>query len=624
VYLDLLSHRPSRRRLAAKRLWREHVLRRWKRRKPAVLAVLAAVVLTLGVVGFHMTPSAGKGSRPYSLLESFYRAPQLFGLGGGDVANPSTYLQVARFLAPFVLGYAALGAIFAMYREELNRFVVRHWRRHVVVAGLGPAGSRLAKAFAEEGWPVVAIERDATNVEVIACREQGVRVLFGDATEPSVLRQAGLDNAVLLASFCGDDRANIDVTAAARAVCAHPRAQVLTAVAGFDDFDLWHAMKAPALVDRDSAAFRLELVNLWALAAERLLDTYPPFHSKHPGSPHVVVVSDEGLAGSLVIAVLRRWVRTERRDGDTLRLSLAGTSPAAVLDLVRRNPELEEISSCAIEVWDEARLLAPWERADRAGPAGTTVYVALASETAALTTALNIRDHLERGERTSLVVVVEDEGAGVAHAVRRGGVAMEGVHAFGWLSSALRPAALLEGMSTEVIARFAHQLHCEHERARGVTEAEDPSLVAWEFLPRALRESNRAWADGIAAKLATVRCAVAPAPLVLPENPGFVFEEEEVQRLAPLEHDRWSADMKRMGYRPGPRDAAHRPYIDVPFEALPEENKEKDREHVRMIPFVLARAGFRVRRLSEPEPPSAEVLQVAAATTSTTKRATSM
>jgi hypothetical protein len=99
---------------------------------------------------------------------------------------------------------------------------------------------------------------------------------------------------------------------------------VLTALAGFDDFHLWQVMKAPALVDRDESGFRLELVNLWAVAAELLLDEHPPFPRQHPGSPHVVVVSDEGLADSLLIAILRRWMAAHRDASDSLRLTLVG------------------------------------------------------------------------------------------------------------------------------------------------------------------------------------------------------------------------------------------------------------------------------------------------------------
>jgi hypothetical protein len=204
-----------------------------------------------------------------------------------------------------------------------------------------------------------------------------------------------------------------------------------------------------------------------------------------------------------------------------------------------------------------------------------------------------------RWDETPIVVVVEDDDAGVAHAVKRGGPAMKGIHAFGWRSRTLRPAPLLESTATEAIARLGHLLHCQQQQQLGLTEQQDPSLVAWEDLPGSLRESNRLWADGIATKLGSLHCVVVPAPLLDPERSNFGFTEAEVASLAPFEHERWSADMKRMGYQPGPRDSRHHPLIDVPFDQLPEDNKEKDRAHVRTIPQVLARAGFRVKRLEE-------------------------
>ncbi len=234
----------------------------------------------------------------------------------------------------------------------------------------------------------------------------------------------------------------------------------------------------------------------------------------------------------------------------------------------------------------------------------STVYVALASETAALTTALTLRHEMGHWDETPIVVVVEDDEAGVAHAVKRGGQAMKGIHAFGWLSRTLLPAPLLESTATEAIARLGHLLHCQQQNELGLTAGDDPSLVPWEQLPGSLRESNRLWADGIAAKLGALRCVVVPAPLLDPERSSFGFTEAEVAALAPFEHERWSADMKRMGYQPGPRDSRHHPFIDLPFEQLPEDNKEKDRAHVRSIPHVLAQAGFRVRRLDESREPS--------------------
>ena len=139
-------------------------------------------------------------------------------------------------------------------------------------------------------------------------------------------------------ALCGRDQVNIDVAAAARTVAADERSEVLTALAGFDDFDLWQVMKAPALVDRDESAFRLELVNLWAMAAEILLEEHPPFPKQHPGSPHVVVVSDEGLADSLLIGVLRRWMAAPSGPDDFLRLTLAGAPAEVLADLAMQEP----------------------------------------------------------------------------------------------------------------------------------------------------------------------------------------------------------------------------------------------------------------------------------------------
>ena len=592
MYVDLLSHRPKERRLVTRAIWAEHVVRRWRRAKPVLLGVLAVAVVALGMVGFAET----KPSRPF--LDSLYGSLQFFVLGGGaDQHAANVYLQIARFLGPCVLGYAFVGAVVAMYGEQVNHFVIRHLRRHVVIAGLGAAGYRLARAFAADGWAVVAIESDPDNVAISGCRERGIRVMVGDATDHRLLRRTALDKAELLVALCGRAEVNIDVAAAARRGSAPGRSQVLTALAGFDDFDLWQVTKAPALVDRDQSAFRLELVNLWALAAELLLEEHPPFSAERPGSPHIVVVSDEGLADSLLIGVLRRWIGADRGPEDFLRLTLTGSSPKALADLALKNPELAEVPACRLALWPPTD--AEQAQATGAPADASAVYVALANETAALTAAVHIRHRLGRWNDAPIVVVVEDDDAGVAHAVRRGGPAMHGIYAFGWLSRTLRPGPLLESTTTEVIARLGHMLHCEHQAARGLTEQDDPSLVPWEKLPRSLRESNRLWADGIAAKLVRLRCAVVPAPLLDPRRLDFQFTEAEIEALAPFEHDRWSADMKCMGYRAGPRDERHHPLIDVPFEELPEENKDKDRAHVRTIPLVLARAGFRLQRLEE-------------------------
>lgn len=593
VYADLQGASATGWRFWLRRAWSEKVVGPWKRRRPLLVAACAVIVIGCGIVGFSHVP-VGASKQP-SVLDDLYRSLQLFALGGGNAPSPDVFLQVARFLGPVVVGYAAVGAVLGLYRDQLNLFWASRMRRHVVVAGLGHSGLRLASAFAAEGWRVLAIERDGANLAVQAARGRGLRVLVGDAADPGVLRHAASEHAVLLVAMCGDDRTNLDVAAAGRKVAERRHGpSVLTAILHFDNFDLWYVMKAQALLDREESCFRLELVNVPALAARLLLVAHAPFGEASPGSPLVAVVSEGGRADSLVEGILRRWQACDRSPTDMLTLVLVGPE-GSFSQLFARHRGIGEVPGAKVTraVTQDASTdslvgLTPAQ--------SSVVYIDLEDESAALAVAIGARERAGYDGSHRVVLSVEDDRAGVGQAVGHGGPAMRGIEVFGRSSQALRPRPLLESTASELIARLGHEHHLEHQRSLGVAEGSDPSLVPWEELPPALRHSNRMWADGIPAKLLMLNCAVVPAPLgALPEP--FSFTPAEVERLAPLEHERWNADMKKMGYRAGPRDASHHPFIDVPFDDLPEANKEKDREHVSAIPTVLAKAGFQLQRV---------------------------
>jgi hypothetical protein len=170
----------------------------------------------------------------------------------------------------------------------------------------------------------------------------------------------------------------------------------------------------------------------------------------------------------------------------------------------------------------------------------------------------------------------------------------------------LTPKAL-ERTVTEVIAKATHDAHRRAELAKGRTEEDDSSLVQWEDLHENLKQSNRRFADGIADHLSAISrpCVVLPAPLI---DPGGQFErltEDEVNYLAPLEHERWDEDQQADGWRrtDGIKDPERKlhPNIGVPWEKLLDSDKDKDRAHVRAIPDVLALAGYQMVRLAQYE-----------------------
>lgn len=86
---------------------------------------------------------------------------------------------------------------------------------HLVVAGSGRVGRRVAERFADRGHDVTVIEKDAAVIDAESAGER-IRYVEGDATRPSLLRQALTDRTRTLGALTDDQAANLAVCLAAK------------------------------------------------------------------------------------------------------------------------------------------------------------------------------------------------------------------------------------------------------------------------------------------------------------------------------------------------------------------------------------------------------------------------
>ena len=135
-------------------------------------------------------------------------------------------------------------------------------------------------------------------------------------------------------------------------------------------------------------------------------------------------------------------------------------------------------------------------------------------------------------------------------------------------------------------------------QARGDTVATNPSMVPWEGLPEQLRESNRSQVADIGNKLRSINCAVVPTTT---DAAPFVFRDDELDRLARLEHQRWLQERTQQGWRYGSvRDDQRKLHPDlVDWADLSDQSKDKDRDAVQNIPPLLRATGFQILRLEQ-------------------------
>src|SRR5918994_1187409 len=79
----------------------------------------------------------------------------------------------------------------------------------VIVTGGGAVGRHLAVDLVERGHEVTLIEQNRSLVEKLQVWAPNVRVMLGDACEPSVLEDADTSSADVLVAATGDDEDNL-------------------------------------------------------------------------------------------------------------------------------------------------------------------------------------------------------------------------------------------------------------------------------------------------------------------------------------------------------------------------------------------------------------------------------
>jgi hypothetical protein len=575
-----------------RRRWRASLRPLWRDLRAPIVLTLALAVIVLGTIGF-MQPNGGD----LSWWEALIKSVQLYGFAAGDVSSEApTTLNIARVLGPLIVGYAAVRGLLALSREQVRLLGFRLLRRdHVIVAGLGDVGFRLAAALNDAGARVVAIDRDTANLSLEGCRERGIGVMVGDAADPDVLGAVRIDRAEHLVVAPGEDGVAIDVIASAARVVDGHRAKPLRVFAHIEDRELWQAMEAWTVTDRGDLDVQVQLFNLYESAVRLLLDEHPPFtdaDAEERRGPSALVLGDEAIAEILVVNIARLWRNARTYERARLELTVAGPNALETCQqLLARYPQLDWI--CRLEPW-EIDLRSPTLHESEFVASAGAIYIAFRDDAEGLAAALQLaRADLPPG---TITLAINDERLGAARLATDGTGATR-IAVFGILSRTLKPEILLEGLN-ETLARFMHASYRRNQLARGA-DPNTASLGTWDQLSEDLRDSNRAFAYGIADKMRSIGCIVVPTTLVELQDSALIFSPDQVETLARSEHDRWSRDRIADGWSFGTvRDDARKLHPSlVSYEDLSEDEREKDRDAIRDLPRMLAEAGFEIRRV---------------------------
>lgn len=617
------------------RRWRKRVRWFWRDWGWLLIFGVAALVLLLGYLGYRSyLAAAGEES---TFWDTLYRATQLFGLEFNKAeASVPPALQVARLAAPVVVAVAAVRAIAVLFRDQFRRLAVSLMDDHVVVCGLGARGALLASNFKRDGNGVVAIERDEDVEGVGDCREEGVTVLIGDATEGYVLRKANLEDAGCLIAVGGDDGTNAEVAADAARIVANRRGGALEAHVHVVDPKLCALLRERERGMGGHDHLKLCFFNVYEAGARAWLEEHPPFGDAGAldERAHLVVAGAGQMGKSLVVGAVRNWLALHHVTGEPGAPDESGARPVRDASGVRPRITLVDREAKRKREWllsefpalgDFCELIARQMELESPRFASadflfdddgrrdvTSIYVCLGDDGAGLGAALKLharlaeRDPEEGGDVRIVLRMTQYAGLATLLEPKTGEPAEDGeqpgfrnLHGFELLSKTCTPEQLLGDTPKERLAREIHEEFRRKQVAKGQTPEVKPSVADWDALRDDYRDSNRRQADHAPVKLAAIGYRMRPASGGKPES--ITFTADQVETMARMEHDRWTAERLFEGWRLGPSDPARKinPYL-VPWDRLADEIKEWDRNTVRELPEFLSKAGYDVYPIEEP------------------------
>ncbi len=206
------------------------------RRLRAPLIVLI-IVYSISILGYVLIPGKGPDGEVYhlSFFDAFYFVSFMGStIGFGEVPYEFTYAQrfwtLGAMYSTVVSWLYSIGAVFAIFRDHAFlrlvkrtrfKYTVRSIREpFYIVCGYGLAGSVVVNRLVGRGVHCVVIDIDPERIEALNLDTLSLDVpsLCGDAAEPEILNDAGIDHPCCVGVLClmDEDHANLSVSIASK------------------------------------------------------------------------------------------------------------------------------------------------------------------------------------------------------------------------------------------------------------------------------------------------------------------------------------------------------------------------------------------------------------------------
>ena len=504
-------------------------------------------------------------------------------------------LELARFVVPLGV-FSGAGLFLARaFGSRLRAFRARFTRDHIVVCAGGPAAWQFADDLRRTSRrEVVVIDLETSRAD--AGNGPPIPILPAHrGIDEALFLQAAVASARAIVAIGTDDIKGLEIMLRAKSVAAAHRSRHAAPLIGRAVLSQGNAVNAAeALLGAHDRSFNFRPILVARNTVRELFQAHPLDRDpavRGGGRPHVRIVGFGTVGQEVALEVARSGHFADERPP---LITIVDPEAGRLFErLAQHAPELTkaaEFRPLNAHIED----LSEWDGDADHDPAARTV-ICLNDEVLGLQTAAALRLRWIAADVLAAPIFLHLTRAPVAaEALRNASAEARGpaIVPFGDAASLFTSDIVLE----ETLDTLARAVHAQYVQNRRLSDA-DAVVIAdrpWEDLPESFRDASRHQADHMLAKLRIIGCEAGPSDV----DSAFAFSPDEIERLSRIEHRRWSAERRVAGWRfaEARHDNAREHDSLVPWDDLSESEREKDREAVRSIPDILARAGLKIRR----------------------------
>jgi voltage-gated potassium channel len=188
--------------------------------------VVIVAVLVTGTFGYWLI-----GGRQYSLLDTLYMTVITIATIGYYEVVDLSHNPVGRIFTMViaVLGIGTFAYIFTnltalvvegelskSFRRRRMEKIIRNSKDHYMVCGIGKVGFYIVEELRATRRPHVIVDMNKSNIEAALETFKDGAFVEGDATDPSVLLEAGIERAKGIFAVTGDDNQNLVIILTAK------------------------------------------------------------------------------------------------------------------------------------------------------------------------------------------------------------------------------------------------------------------------------------------------------------------------------------------------------------------------------------------------------------------------